>query len=68
MNGLKIPKVEDLSLKQKVVVVILHKSVQVIRNELLYSVKLHKSEVLFLCFVIMNLELLELVFVDFRAY
>jgi hypothetical protein len=68
MNGLKIPKIEDLSLKQKVVVVILHKSVKVIRHELLYCVKLHKCEILFFCFVIMNLELLELVFVDFRAY
>jgi hypothetical protein len=68
MNSLEIPKVEDLSLKQKVVVVILHKSVKIIRYKLLYCVKLHKREVLFLCFIIMNLELLELVFVDFRTY
>jgi hypothetical protein len=68
MNGLEIPEVEDLSLKQKVVVVILDISVQVIRNKLLYCVKLHKCEVFFLYFVIVNLELLELVFVDFRAY
>jgi hypothetical protein len=68
MNSFKIPKIEDLSLKQKGVVVILHKSVKVIRYEFLYCVKLHKCKVLFFSFIKMNLELLELFFIDFRAY
>jgi hypothetical protein len=45
----------------------MHKFVQIIWYKFLYRVKLHKSEVLFLWLVIINLELRKLVFIDFGA-
>jgi hypothetical protein len=48
-------------------VVFLHKSVEVIWYKFLYCVELNECVVLILSFVIMNLELLELVCTDFRT-